>query len=181
MSMCFLLDTNDKLVTMPDREGELCVSGTTLALGYYRDLERTAAAFVQNPLNTAYTETIYRTGDLAKYDTAGLLYFIGRRDFQIKHYGRRVELGEIETALTACGADRVCVLYMDKEEHIIAYVIAKQTQQHLFKALKQKLPDYMIPSEIIQVETLPLTKNGKLDRIALTKTWRKQKAGKTHG
>lgn len=176
----FLLDTKDRLVTRPDQEGELCVGGTTLALGYYHDAERTAAVFVQNPLNTAYPETIYRTGDLAKYDEAGLLYFTGRRDFQVKHHGRRVELGEIETALTACGVIRACVLFMEKEERIIAYVIANQTQPELLKALRQKLPDYMIPSEILSIDRLPLKDNGKLDRKALSEAWQKQKAGKTH-
>ena len=131
---------------------------------------------MQNPLNTAYPEIIYRTGDLARYGSDGLLYFAGRRDFQVKHHGRRVELPEIEIALAAAGAKRACALYMDKEERIIAYVIADQPPQELMKALRQALPDYMIPSEIIPAVTLPLTSNGKLDRKALTEAWRSRKA-----
>ncbi len=177
----FLLDEQDRQVTQPGQEGELCVSGTAVTLGYYNDPERTAKAFTQNPLNTAFPETIYRTGDLAKYGGDGLLYCVGRRDFQIKHHGRRVELGEIEAALAACGAKRACVLYMDTEERIIAYVIADQEPAELMKALKLKLPDYMIPAEIIKAETFPLTHNGKLDRKALQDSWRKQKAGEQNG
>lgn len=78
----FLLDENDALVTVPGQAGEICVSGTALALGYYADPVRTAQAFTQNPLNTNWYERIYRTGDLARYDESGSLYYIGRRDFQ---------------------------------------------------------------------------------------------------
>ncbi|MFH1512451.1 MAG: amino acid adenylation domain-containing protein [Bacillota bacterium] len=172
----FLLDEQNRQIETPGLEGEICVSGTAVTIGYYNDPERTAKAFVQNPLNTTYPETVYRTGDLAKYGADGLLYFVGRRDFQVKHHGRRVELGEIEAALAACGARRACVLYMDREERIIAYVITEQEPAELYKALKRKLPDYMIPAEIIKVETLPLTSNGKLDRKALQESWRKHKA-----
>ena len=176
----FLLDDDGKEVKTPGQEGELCVCGTAVALGYYNDAKRTAKGFTQNPLQPAFPETVYRTGDLAKYGENGLLYFAGRRDFQVKHHGRRVELGEIESALTACGAKRACALYMDREERIIAYVIAGEEPQELNKALKRKLPDYMIPAEIIKAETFPLTHNGKLDRKALTETWRRQKAGKSN-
>lgn len=172
----FLLDGENKLVSAPDQEGELCVGGTAVTLGYYNNPERTAEAFVQNPLNTAFPEIIYRTGDLAKYGADGLLYFAGRRDFQIKHHGRRVELGEIEAALAACGARRACALYMDKEERIIAYVISERSPQDLLKDLSLKLPDYMIPAEIIGTLSFPLTHNGKLDRKALSDAWRSRKA-----
>ena len=172
----FLLDEQNAQVTKPDTEGELCVSGTAVTLGYYNNPQRTAEAFVQNPLNTAYPEIIYRTGDLARYGADGLLYFAGRRDFQVKHHGRRVELGEIEIALAAAGAKRACALYMDKEERIVAYVIADTPPEALMRALRQALPDYMIPSEIIPALTLPLNSNGKLDRKALTEAWRSRKA-----
>ena len=88
-------------MTTPHRQGEVCVAGTALALGYYRDPQRTGASFVQNPLNQSYPEIIYRTGDMACYGPDGLLYFQARKDFQIKHMGHRIELGEIETALMA--------------------------------------------------------------------------------
>ena len=108
----FLLDENDALVTVPGKAGEICVSGTALALGYFADPVRTAQAFTQNPLNTNWYERIYRTGDLARYDESGSLYYIGRRDFQIKHMGHRVELGEIEAAAMRCDAvTRACCTF----------------------------------------------------------------------
>ena len=175
----FLLDERNAPVTAPETEGELYVAGTAVTLGYYNNPERTAEAYVQNPLNTSYPEIIYRTGDLAKYGADGLLYFVGRRDFQIKHHGRRVELGEIETALAAAGAKRACALYMDKEERIVAYVIAEEDPQTMLKTLQHKLPDYMIPAEIIPLVSFPLTSNGKLDRKALTDAWRTYRAEAT--
>ena len=111
----FLLDENDALVTVPGQAGEICVSGTALALGYYADPVRTAQAFTQNPLNTNWYERIYRTGDLARYDESGSLYYIGRRDFQIKHMGHRIELSEIEVQMTAVpGVERALCAYLDK-------------------------------------------------------------------
>ena len=97
----FLLDEDNHLIEPGSvgKIGELCVAGTTLALGYYRNAAATANAFVANPLNPDYPETIYRTGDLASYGGDGLLYFAGRKDFQIKHMGHRIELEEIEHAL----------------------------------------------------------------------------------
>ena len=97
----FLLDEQNQLVTGPGTEGEICVRGTALALGYFRAPEQTAAAFVQNPLNPWYPERIYRTGDLGRYGEDGELYFTGRKDFQIKHMGHRIELEEVERAIAA--------------------------------------------------------------------------------
>ena len=88
----FLLDEQNQLVTQPGMEGEICVRGTALALGYFKAPEQTAAAFTQNPLQTWYPERIYRTGDLGRYGEGGDLYFAGRKDFQIKHMGHRIEL-----------------------------------------------------------------------------------------
>ena len=112
----FLLDENNRLVTEPDKTANSVVAGTALALGYYRDPKRTAMAFVQNPLNPCYPEIIYRTGDLACYGRDGLLYFNGRKDFQIKHMGHRIELGEIEAALeTVEGVDRAVCLFLEEK------------------------------------------------------------------
>ena len=86
----------------PTKRERSAFPGTALALGYYADPARTAQAFTQNPLNSSWYERIYRTGDLARYDEAGELYYIGRKDFQIKHMGHRVELGEIEAAAMRC-------------------------------------------------------------------------------
>lgn len=85
-------------MTEAGKQGEICVVGTALALGYYRNEEKTSQAFVQNPLNDCYPELMYRTGDLGRYDEQGDLYYITRKDFQIKHMGHRIELGEIEVS-----------------------------------------------------------------------------------
>lgn len=91
----FLLDEENHLVEERNQNGEVCVTGSALALGYYRNPEQTAKAFVQNPLNDRYLEPMYRTGDLAYYNNLGELCFATRKDFQIKHMGHRIELGEI--------------------------------------------------------------------------------------
>lgn len=95
----FLLDDEDKLVDKkrPNELGEICVSGTAVTMGYFRNAEKTETAFVQNLFNNRYLETIYRTGDLGYYSEDGELFFSSRKDFQIKLMGHRIELGEIET------------------------------------------------------------------------------------
>lgn len=93
-------------------DGEICVADTCLAAGYYNAPDKTAATFVQNPLNTAAPERIYKTGDLGAYNECGELMFLGRGDSQIKRQGYRIELGEIECALRACaGVENGCCVY----------------------------------------------------------------------
>lgn len=168
----FLLDENDGLVTDPGVCGEICVTGTALALGYYRNPDRTAAAFVQNPLNTEYPETIYRTGDLASYGTDGLLYFQSRKDFQIKHMGHRIELGEIEAALESVdGVDRAVCIFLEEKNKIAAFYEGAADKRHIVVSLENRLPRYMFPNIYKNLEKLPLTKNGKTDRQALRRLY----------
>ena len=118
----FLLDDEDKEVTTPGVSGEVCVAGTALALGYYNNPENTAKAFTMNPLNTNYPERIYRTGDLAYFDEQGLYYFAGRKDFQIKHMGHRIELEEIDSAINAiCGIERACTFFDTVKNKIVTF------------------------------------------------------------
>lgn len=112
----FLLDEYDQEVIEPGKVGEVCVSGTALALGYYRNVEQTKKAFVQNPLNTNYPELIYRTGDLAYYDKNNDLYFSSRKDFQIKHMGHRIELGEIEASMEKVEEIQRCCCMFDQKK-----------------------------------------------------------------
>ncbi len=162
----FLLDEQDHLITEPDVTGELCVAGSCLALGYYRNPEMTARAFTQNPLNDNFPERIYRTGDLACYDSSGELCFASRRDFQIKHMGHRIELGEIEAALEKIREiDRACCLYL--RGRIVAFYIGTGEKKELAHQLSEALPQYMIPNAWVSCETFPLTKNAKIDRRAL--------------
>ena len=161
----FLLDENDNEVTQPEVLGELCVSGTALSMGYYNNWEKTNQAFVQNPLNKCFIEPIYRTGDLAKYDADGNMYYVTRKDYQIKHMGHRIELSEIEIAINAVeGVNRVCCIYFEDKQRIVAFYDGTADKKDISKAIKQVLPVFMIPNAFEHLETLPMTKNGKIDR-----------------
>ena len=164
----FLLDERDALVTEPGQAGELCVSGTALALGYYADPVRTAQAFTQNPLNPNWYERIYRTGDLARYDENGNLFYIGRKDFQIKHMGHRVELGEIEAAAMRCDdVSRACCIFDAEKQRLHLFYTGSCEKAALLTALKANLPPFMQPNTVQQLDELPTNKNGKIDRTAL--------------
>lgn len=151
--------------------GELCVKGCCLSMGYYGNEEKTAEVFVQNPLNKKYIEKIYRTGDLVKYNEFGELMYEGRKDFQIKHQGHRIELGEIETATSSIdGMKQACALYDEVQKKIVLYCSLANTlitEKEIYKEIKSKVPNYMLPSVILIRETLPLNANGKIDRIFL--------------
>ncbi|MBR2589754.1 MAG: amino acid adenylation domain-containing protein [Clostridia bacterium] len=164
----FLLDENNQLVTESEKTGEICVSGTALSPGYYNNPEQTAKAFVQNPLNPYYPEIIYRTGDLGRYDAQGNLFFGGRKDFQIKHMGHRIELEEIERAIHGVdGIHRCCCIFDERKSKLYGFYIGTYERRELFQILKDKLPEFMIPGALRKVEDMPLTKNGKIDRKAL--------------
>ena len=148
--------------------GEICVRGTALALGYYRNPEQNDAHFVQNPLNPFYPETIYRTGDLGRYNELGELVFSGRKDFQIKYMGHRIELEEIEREMANIpGVERCCCVFDEKRSRLKGYYIGSVSKEVLHSAMKEKLPEFMIPGMLRQVEEMPLNKNGKIDRKAL--------------
>lgn len=166
----FLLDGDNQLVTSPNVVGEVCVRGSALALGYYRNPEQTAAAFPNNPLNPCYPERIYRTGDLARYSTLGELHFCGRKDFQIKHMGHRIELEEIERAVSNLpGIHRCCCVFHSEKHRLYAFYQGELTSKELRLQLLPTLPPYMIPNVFRQVDQFPLNKNGKIDRTLLMK------------
>lgn len=164
-----ILDEADR----PSREGELCIRGSSLALGYYNDPEKTRAAFAQNPLNTAYPERIYRTGDIVACNTRGELVFKGRRDTLIKHSGYRIELAEIEhVAVNQLKiVDNCCVVYDEKGKKIIMVYEAPHELpvKELRLALEALLPRYMIPGGYVHVDAMPRNPNGKIDRAMLKK------------
>ena len=169
----FLLDEENQLVREAGKKGEICVSGTALSLGYYRNPEQTEKVFVQNPLNEKYLEPIYRTGDLAYYGHDGYLYFASRKDFQIKHMGHRIELGEIELAMElAEGIRRACCAYDESENKIVAFYEGEAEKRQIVRALGKKLPAYMIPNVWVKLDRLPITKNGKIDRKKMLKEYR---------
>jgi len=164
-----LLLDGDKQVSGPGAVGEICVGGTCLALGYYNDMARTMESFVRNPLNPAYPQTIYRTGDLGCYNSFGELVFIGRSDHQIKYLGHRIELGEIEGAVNALDfLDFGCCIYDDQSEKIVLfYQAAEKCEKRIMSSLMLMLPKYMIPKKMVYYQRLPLNKNGKIDRALL--------------
>ena len=150
------------------KQGEICVRGTSLTLGYYRNPEKTAEAFVQNPLNDLYPELIYRTGDLGKYNERGELVFLSRKDYQIKHMGHRIELGEIEVVVNMHEAvGSACCLFDNDKKKIILYYTGDVSVKDISAYIKSKLPRYMVPNVITQLDQLPLTPNGKQDRKKL--------------
>lgn len=163
----FLLDDNNCLITDDNIVGQICVSGTCLALGYYNNKEQTNSHFIQNPLNHYYQETIYLTGDLG-YMENGELYFSGRKDFQIKYRGHRIELEEVDKAIGELEEiERVCCLFDSNKSQLLAFYVGNKEKKEVFSKIKENLPAFMIPSRIIKVEAFPLTKNGKIDRKLL--------------
>lgn len=149
-------------------DGEICVAGTCLSPGYYNAPEKTAEVFVRNPLRRGIDETMYRTGDLGAYNDRGELMFLGRKDSQIKRQGYRIELGEIECALCAHPQVKVgCCLYDAQTERILAVYTGDAESKQLLRAMKEQLPKYMLPDALIQREEMPLTGNGKIDRVRL--------------
>lgn len=164
-----ILNERNELARTGER-GELCVRGSSLALGYWNDPEHTAASFTVNPLQSHYPERIYRTGDLVYRDAAGVIMFVGRTDYQIKHMGYRIELGEIEAAvMTLPRLRNCCVLYDAATSRIALFVTAdRQLDAGIVRReLTSKLPKYMLPGVCIQMPALPHNANGKIDRTLL--------------
>ena len=175
-----ILLLNDKNELVKGEEvGEICIRGTCLTMGYYRNPEKTNEAFVQNPLNDRFPELIYRTGDLGKWNDRGELMFVSRKDYQIKHMGHRIELGEIEVNVNMMDRIQTCCCIYDKaSDKIVLYYVGEMPMKELVTILREKLPRYMIPNKVIQLETMPLTANGKLDRVTLKKMFEESKKEK---
>ena len=159
----FLIDEHGNEPAVGE-QGEICVCGSILALGYYNDPERTAAAFTLNPLNRAYPERMYRTGDYGRLDEDGILHFCGRMDRQIKHMGHRVELDEVEHAANVVeGVAESCVIYNKAKEVLILFYTGDCDRRSLALALRDELPGFMVPRKIKKLEQLPKLPNGKYD------------------
>ena len=142
--------------------GEICVAGPGLALGYYRDRERTAQSFIQNPLNDRYAERIYKTGDIGRFREDGLLEFHGRNDRQVKHQGHRVELGEIEVvAMSLPGVRECCAMY--KNEKISLVYAGEASPKEIQLSFRERLPLFMMPRKVVQTDALARLPNGKVD------------------
>jgi D-alanine--poly(phosphoribitol) ligase subunit 1 len=153
-----------------NQEGELCVRGSSIALGYWNDAAKTEQAFACNPLNPSFSELIYRTGDTAYRNERGEIMFVGRKDHQIKHLGYRIELGEIEhAALAVAGLGNACVLYDKANREITLFYEAsgEVSPATIRRELSSSLPKYMLPTVFHRLDALPRNPNGKIDRLRL--------------
>ncbi|MEN9867793.1 MAG: hypothetical protein RL748_3383, partial [Pseudomonadota bacterium] len=182
----FVLDSRLQPVPL-QVAGELFIGGAGVARGYLRRDDLTAEKFIANPFhdpaNPASSATLYRSGDLARWDTSGNLVFLGRIDHQVKIRGFRIEIGEIETVLAVHPGVKECVVLAressDGEKRLVAYLVANEAammasggeEQPVLESvrqhLSQRLPDYMVPAAQMMLPALPLTVNGKIDRAAL--------------
>lgn len=170
----YLFDESLKLVPI-GVPGELYIGGTGLARGYFNRPDLTAERFIPNPFSNEPSTRLYKTGDLARYLADGSIEYLGRKDYQVKIRGVRIELGEIEAVLEQHTKIRQCVVVPREDvpgnQRLVAYLvphgeaIPKINELHCF--LKQRLPEYMIPSAFVMLDTLPLTESGKVDRRKL--------------
>lgn len=160
-----ILDENNN----ESEEGELCIKGSILGLGYYNNKEKTDTTFIQNPLNKSFIEYIYRTGDIVKYNEYNELIYLSRKDFQIKHMGYRIELGEIETNINALDGITLCACIYDanNKQIVLFYEGNKLKEEDVNKFACEKLVSYMRPNKIIKVSKMPYNANGKIDRVKL--------------
>jgi len=155
--------------------GELCIGGDGLARGYLNRPKLTAEHFILHPFSNEPGARLYKTGDLARYRSDGGIEHLGRLDFQVKLRGYRIELGEIETMLSQHPAVHQAVVVAREDvpgdKRLVAYVVLRENQTAMANELKshvmKEVPDYMVPSTFVLLETLPLTPNGKIDRRAL--------------
>lgn len=150
-----------------NEQGELCVRGSSLALGYYNDLEKTQKSFIQNPLNKHYPEIIYCTGDIVFKNEQNEIIYVGRKDSQIKHNGYRIELGEIENAILASKlVENCCAVYdFNNKKIVLFYQSPTDIMKSEFrKNIADRIPRYMIPTDYFREDVLKQNTSGKIDR-----------------
>ncbi|UUQ64831.1 amino acid adenylation domain-containing protein [Pseudomonas fuscovaginae UPB0736] len=154
--------------------GELHIGGIGVARGYLNLPELSAERFIADPFSNDPQARLYKTGDLGRWLANGALEYLGRNDFQVKIRGLRIEIGEVEAALALCPGVREVVVIAREDEgqpdskRLVAYLCGEPAPaEQLRKALLKHLPEYMIPSAFVHLESLPLSSNGKLDRKAL--------------
>lgn len=170
----YILDAN--LLPVPEGElGELCVSNPCIAKGYLNRPELTEAKFIPNPFLDGCSDRLYRTGDMARFGEDGNIQFLGRGDHQVKIRGQRLELSEIEVVLRQHSDVQDCAVVARGEKpddkYLAAFIVPFENRnlasRELRAFLKNHLPDYMIPSLFVFLDKLPMTPNGKLDRLSL--------------
>jgi amino acid adenylation domain-containing protein len=173
----YLLDDSLSPVAFGD-PGEICIAGDGVGAGYINDRVLTEQKFVANPFSAGSSTHLYRTGDLGRFSPGGNLEFIGRVDHQVKLRGFRIDLGDIESNLRQHKEVKEAVVlsktFSEQDQRLVAFVVPRhrggsrdQTGSQLRSFLKQRLPEYMVPNDVIILEEMPLSPNGKTDRNAL--------------
>jgi amino acid adenylation domain-containing protein len=169
----YVLDSNMELAP-PGTTGELYIGGAGLARGYFHQADLTAESFVPNPFSD-FGSRLYRSGDVVRYSTDGVLHFVGRGDFQVKVRGYRIELEEVEAALLSDSRIGQAVVLAQPDprgdKRLVAYIVSAGDLEPDFRSIREhlsrRLPEYMVPSVFVVLDSLPLTANGKVDRRAL--------------
>lgn len=172
-NMRIIILNSENKIAKPNEQGELCVIGTGVALGYWNRPDISDKVFTQNPVNTLYQERIYRTGDLAYITDEGLIMYDGRMDNQVKVKGNRIELGEIEcAAMCVNGVKGACAVFDAPNEQIVLFVESCEALilRKFNNELKQYIPKYMLPSKLVVMDKFPHTANDKIDRVTLKKS-----------
>ncbi len=171
----YLLDEEGKPVNEAGKPGEICIAGNSVGIGYYNNEEQTKKAFINNPNVVAYKERIYKTGDLGFYNEAGELIFNGRKDFQVKYQGHRIELEEVDKAIMDVdGVVRSCTIFDEEKSKLYGFYIGDMDKKELNIKLHETMPVFMIPTYLIQRDEFPMTKNGKIDRKKLMEDRKKK-------
>ncbi|WP_225000436.1 non-ribosomal peptide synthetase, partial [Cesiribacter sp. SM1] len=153
--------------------GELCIAGVQVARGYLNRPELTAEKFVKDPFSSEADARMYKTGDLVRWMSDGNIEYLGRFDDQVKIRGYRIELGEVESVLGQCGGIQQAVVLAKEDaqgnKRLVGYVVAEGDfkKEAILQEMKQKLPEYMVPSILVALDEIPLTANGKANRKAL--------------
>jgi amino acid adenylation domain-containing protein len=166
----YVLD--DQLRLLPEGAvGEIFIAGEGVARGYYNLAEQTASRFVTNPFSEEKGARMYRTGDLGRFVDNGKIQCLGRKDQQVKVRGYRIELGEIEHTLLQQSGIKEAAVIADNNR-LIAYLVTESNPDTSAwkQAIRSFLPPYMVPSEFVVIEKMPLTPNGKIDKLALPKS-----------
>jgi amino acid adenylation domain-containing protein len=173
----YVLD--DQLQALPvGVTGELCIGGVGVGAGYIDEANRNTDKFVPHPFASGKDEFLYRSGDLCRYRQDGVIEFVGRKDDQVKIRGYRIELGEIETVLQSATTVHQCAVVATEDssanKRLTAFVVTSVGESvdeaELKQYLAEKLPSFMIPAVFVQLEQLPLTAHGKVDRLSLQST-----------
>lgn len=164
-----LVDEKGAEVTKSGVEGEICVEGESIAVGYYHNEEETNRRFY----TAGSGRRGYRTGDLGYYGADGLLYFSGRKDFQIKHMGHRIELEEVGRCIEQQrGVEQGVCLFDEEKNRLVGFYLGEADEKEVRGSMRDTLPAYMVPHRLIRLDSWPVNKNGKTDRKLLTERMR---------